>query len=121
MSATTRGPGDGPPFDSHETPTDPAGFVEPLTKPRASPVPAPAPGVKRRAFGLSDVGRKRQHNEDAYLVDDEVGLYVVADGMGGHAAGEVASQESVEAVFNMVARGVTGLAPLVGSPTDDEV
>jgi serine/threonine protein phosphatase PrpC len=121
MSATKRGPGDGPPFDPSEIPTDPGRFVEPQTAPRGMAVPPPAAGVKRRGFGLSDVGRKRAHNEDAYLLDDEVGLYVVADGMGGHAAGEIASQESVEAVFNMVARGVTSLAPLTGTPSDDEV
>src|SRR5207237_6766966 len=36
------------------------------------------------SFGLSDVGKKRRRNEDAYLVDDEYRVYVVADGMGGH-------------------------------------
>lgn len=46
----------------------------------------------------TDVGKKRDHNEDAFLCDDQLGLYVVADGMGGHAAGEVASQEAVEAI-----------------------
>ena len=50
------------------------------------------------AFGGTDVGRKRQHNEDAMLVDASLGLYIVADGMGGHAAGEVASQRAVEVV-----------------------
>ncbi len=47
-------------------------------------------------MGLTDVGRKRPHNEDYFLIDDEVGLYVVADGVGGHAKGEIASQEAVE-------------------------
>jgi len=39
------------------------------------------------------------------MVDDELGLYVVADGMGGHAAGEIASQEAVDTVYGMVRRG----------------
>ena len=46
-------------------------------------------------FAATDVGRKRSHNEDNFLVDESLGLFIVADGMGGHAAGEVASAIAV--------------------------
>ncbi len=46
--------------------------------------------------GLTDVGRKRETNQDSLLIDDELRLYVVADGMGGHAGGETASRLAVE-------------------------
>ncbi|MDD9931966.1 MAG: Stp1/IreP family PP2C-type Ser/Thr phosphatase [Myxococcales bacterium] len=54
------------------------------------------------AFGLTDVGRRRLSNEDAYLIDDSFRLYVVADGMGGHNAGEVASEQAVDTLHGMV-------------------
>lgn len=52
--------------------------------------------IRCTAYGETNVGRKRTHNEDNLLVFPERGLYVVADGMGGHACGEVASEMVVQ-------------------------
>lgn len=52
--------------------------------------------MKTVSVGLSDVGRRRTLNEDAFLRDDRLGFYVVADGVGGRAKGEVASHETVD-------------------------
>jgi protein phosphatase len=54
--------------------------------------------------GLSDVGKQRDQNEDAFFLDDKLQLYVVADGMGGHQAGEVASGLVVEKIRDSVER-----------------
>jgi len=55
------------------------------------------------AYGLTDVGKKRKHNEDAYALDESEGLFIVADGMGGHAAGEVAAKITVETIGEFIA------------------
>ncbi len=68
--------------------------------------------MRIRSFGRTDVGRHRRANEDAFFRDDDLRLYVVADGMGGHAAGEVASAEAVETVYGMVKRGLPALGDL---------
>jgi protein phosphatase len=79
----------------------------------------PGPPLTITSFGATDVGRKRASNEDAFLVDDALGLYVVADGMGGHAAGEVASQEAVETIYGMVKQGLRALPQIVGTLTNE--
>jgi len=56
--------------------------------------------------GITDIGRKRPHNEDSLFIDEEQNLYVVADGMGGHAAGEVASKLVVETLHDYMQRFV---------------
>ncbi|HET7712046.1 MAG TPA: Stp1/IreP family PP2C-type Ser/Thr phosphatase [Thermoanaerobaculia bacterium] len=55
-----------------------------------------------KAFGATHVGRQRQHNEDSYLVSDDARLFLVADGMGGHAAGEIASRIAVESISEFI-------------------
>ena len=45
--------------------------------------------------GMTDVGRKREKNEDSFLINEKLGLFVVADGMGGHLGGECASRLAV--------------------------
>lgn len=54
--------------------------------------------MKYFSFGKTDVGRKRDLNEDSFAVLDNEGIYVVADGMGGHNAGEVASAIAIETI-----------------------
>lgn len=56
-------------------------------------------------WAATDVGRKREHNEDNFLVDKKLSLFVVADGMGGHASGEVASHVAVHEFRNAVEQG----------------
>ena len=58
------------------------------------------------AAGQTDVGCVRKHNEDNFLLDAELGFFIVADGLGGHAAGEVASQIVVEKMGQFIAQTV---------------
>jgi PPM family protein phosphatase len=57
-----------------------------------------------RFWPKTDVGRVRDVNEDSFLVDESIGLFIVADGMGGHAAGEVASNIAVHTCRDTVSR-----------------
>lgn len=72
-----------------------------------------------RASGISDVGLKREGNEDFFSTDDTMGLYIVADGMGGHLAGEVASRIAVEMINKSLLKWVDEGTPeeeLFGNP-----
>jgi PPM family protein phosphatase len=73
----------------------------------------PACGVRDRlrgetpqvkAFGLSETGPVRRMNEDCFVSAEDLRLFVVADGMGGHAAGEVAAKVAVESIENFIRR-----------------
>lgn len=57
-----------------------------------------------RFFAATDTGRVRDHNEDNFLVDKKLSLFIVADGMGGHAAGEVASAIAVRTIHEEIKR-----------------
>jgi len=72
-----------------------------------------------KAAGLTDVGLKREGNEDSFSTDDELRLYVVADGMGGHLAGEVASRMAVDLInksFREWTKSETPEEELFGNP-----
>ena len=60
--------------------------------------------MKIKAFGLTDVGRRRENNQDCLLMRPERRLFAVADGMGGHAAGEIASTMAIEALSESLDR-----------------
>jgi protein phosphatase len=64
--------------------------------------------MKVEAYGMSNVGMRRLQNEDSYLINDRLGLFVVADGMGGHLGGEFASKMAVSTVEEIVGKVLGG-------------
>ena len=97
----------------------PAGlFARARPPPGAAPPPAPPPsapprfppmstsfpldGMRVRFAGDTNVGMKRAHNEDSFYLPESERLAIVADGMGGHASGEVASKMAVETIAGLL-------------------
>lgn len=76
----------------------------------------PVPLILVSATGRTDQGRKRKHNEDAFCVMPDHGLYAIADGMGGYAAGEVASQMAIDVLATAFTTGDFGAPPIPGLP-----
>ena len=93
----------------------------------ATPVAPPmTSSLKVTSRGATDVGRKRDHNEDAFLIDEELGLFVVCDGMGGHAGGGTASKIAVQTIDQELRRTketpgspFSVATPLADSPLPD--
>lgn len=56
------------------------------------------------AYCQTDIGLRRERNEDSFLIDESLGLFLVADGMGGHRGGEVASRLAVETTREVILR-----------------
>lgn len=54
------------------------------------------------SYGLTDIGSKRERNEDNFCIDDDIGFYLVADGMGGHANGDVASEMTTQYILRQL-------------------
>jgi len=67
--------------------------------------------MKLTAAGLSDIGLIRGRNEDYFAMDDSNNLYIVADGMGGHLAGEVASKVAVQIIQKNVNHWINKNSP----------
>src|SRR5262245_12184156 len=107
----------------HDLSEDPRSRLNPAQRPPTPGDTIPARAIKRRrtppdadrmaavCSARSDVGCKRDFNEDSFAVEPAVGVFVVADGLGGHVAGRRASETAVQA-FLKAFGAANGPAPL---------
>ena len=75
--------------------------------------------VERLHFAKSDIGRRRPQNEDCFVADPSLGLYVVCDGMGGGNAGEVASRMAIDTIVDYVRSAAAEGSSPAGTVPDD--
>ena len=73
---------------------------------------------KIQSVALTDTGKVREHNEDMIGTEADIGLFVLADGMGGYNAGEVASGIAVKTIINLVRDAVDSRGPVGARPGD---
>jgi protein phosphatase len=79
-----------------------------------------SPPLRIAARGLTDVGQRREQNQDALLIDEPLGLFVVADGMGGHAGGATASRLAVDTIRAALQKARDEEPALFGSGAEGE-
>jgi serine/threonine protein phosphatase PrpC len=79
-----------------------------------------SPPLRVAARGLTDVGQRRDQNQDALLIDEPLGLFVVADGMGGHAGGGTASRLAVETIRKTILKARDEEPALFGTGAEGE-
>ncbi|MFC1863768.1 PP2C family protein-serine/threonine phosphatase [Thermodesulfobacteriota bacterium] len=77
--------------------------------------------MKLRVAAKSDIGLKRKINEDSWLINPDLGLYVIADGMGGHRAGEIASRMAVDTIEEYWKNVKAGKPPAFLHPIDANI
>lgn len=75
--------------------------------------------LRPQVWSQTDVGRKRKHNEDSLVINPQLGLYGVADGMGGHDFGDVASQTSLQVTQEELGKNLGVIRDLLRTNTDD--